>query len=99
MFKFLRRSAAPAPARPAPTRRAAAKSRAAEAGPLAPAELPAVTEGNEQSDWALWEDSVVALDSQMQSLGPSPSGYGKLEVSSDYQDDFDAFSRVRKNDG
>ncbi|MCM2253109.1 MAG: hypothetical protein NDJ19_12180 [Ramlibacter sp.] len=99
MFKFLKRSAAPEPTTPAPTRRAAAKSRAAEAAPLALPQLPEVTEGNEQSDWALWEDSVVALDSQMQSLGPSPSGYGKLEACSDYQDDLDAFSRVRKNDG
>lgn len=31
-----------------------------------PLPLPQVTEGNEDSDWAMWEDSVMELDSQMQ---------------------------------
>ena len=35
--------------------------------------LPEVTEGNEDSDWALWEDSVAFQDSQM------PSGLTTLE--------------------
>lgn len=30
-----------------------------------PIPLPQVTEGNEDSDWALWEDSVMEQDSQM----------------------------------
>jgi hypothetical protein len=30
-----------------------------------PMPLPQVTEGNEDSDWAMWEDSVLEQDSQM----------------------------------
>jgi hypothetical protein len=96
MFKFLRRPAVPEPSRPAAPRKAAAKSRAPEARPE-PAVLPEVTEGNEQTDWALWEDSVAALDSQMQSLSPSARIYDKPETPSDYQD-IDAFSRVTRKD-
>jgi hypothetical protein len=96
MFKFLKRLAVPEPSRPAPARKAAAKPRAAEARPE-PAVLPEITEGNDQTDWALWEDSVAALDSQMQSLSPSARIYGKPETPSDYQD-IDAFSRVTRKD-
>lgn len=35
--------------------------------------LPEVTEGNLESDWALWEDSVAFQDSQM------PSGFAALD--------------------
>ena len=38
-----------------------------------PAPLPEVTEGNLDSDWALWEDSVAFQDSQM------PSNFNALE--------------------
>ena len=95
MFKFLKRSAVPEPRKPAPARQPAAKTRPPDLR-AEPAALPEVTEGNEQTDWALWEDSVAALDSQMQSLG-SRSGYGKLDAPSDYQD-VDAFARVTKKD-
>jgi hypothetical protein len=39
-----------------------------------PIPAPEVVEGNEDSDWALWEDSVAFQDSQMQ------SGFGELKV-------------------
>lgn len=96
MFKFLKRLAVPEPRTPAPARKAAAKPRAPEAKPE-PDVLPEVLEGNEQTDWALWEDSVAALDSQMQSLSPSARIYDKPETPSDYQD-IDAFSRVTRKD-
>ena len=35
---------------------------------LAPLPTPVVTEGNDEADWSLWEDSVAFQDSQM----PSP---------------------------
>jgi len=95
MFKFLKRSAVPEAKRAAPPRKPAPKTHVPEARPE-PAALPEVTEGNEQTDWALWEDSVAALDSQMQSLSPS-SIYGKLDSPSDYQD-VDAFARVKRKD-
>lgn len=35
---------------------------------------PEVVEGNQESDWALWEDSVAFQDSQI------PSGFGALKA-------------------
>jgi hypothetical protein len=34
-----------------------------------------VREGNTQADWSVWEDSVMALDSQMQDMVPSNRVY------------------------
>ena len=105
MFKFLKRSVpTPKPkTKPAPQRKAAGTSRGFDAR-IEPGPLPEVTEGNEQTDWALWEDSVVALDSQMQGLSSSMQGltssvriYDKPETPSEYQD-IDAFARVTKKD-
>ena len=56
---------------------------------------PEVVEGNSEQDWALWEDSVSVLDSQMPSDVRS-SVYDKLPPSQ--FDDVDAFSGVRKRD-
>ena len=95
MFKFFKRSVEPVAKQP-PPRKPARKPRVVEvrldAGPL-----PEVTEGNEQSDWALWEDSVAALDSQMQSLGPSSRFTDRTGTSSEFQD-IDAYARVTKKD-
>ena len=106
MFKFLKRSVPtpkPKPKAVAPQHKPASKSRALDAR-IEPGSLPEVTEGNEQTDWALWEDSVVALDSQMQGLSSSMQGltssvriYDKAETPSEYQD-IDAFARVTKKD-
>ncbi len=35
---------------------------------LLPPPLPEVVEGNEDSDWALWEASVAAMDEHVQAL-------------------------------
>ncbi len=42
--------------------------------PPVPPPLPEVTEGNLESDWAMWEDSVAFQDSQM------PSAFNELEA-------------------
>ncbi len=34
---------------------------------LAPLPTPVVTEGNDEADWSLWEDSIAFQDSQMPS--------------------------------
>lgn len=95
MFKFLKRLAAPDPK---PVRRHQSAAKVARAEPSSqPAPLPEVTEGNDETDWSLWEDSMTALDSQMQSLGPSSRFTEKRDQSSDYQD-IDAFSRVSRKD-
>jgi hypothetical protein len=98
MLKFLKALVAPTPA-PAPIRTRAPVRRPAarlsRPAPLGPAAVPEITEGNDEKDWALWEDSVVAMDSQMQPLGGRASGYQSL-ASSQF-DDLDAFARVGKN--
>lgn len=94
MFKFLKRLTAPDPK---PIRRKSAARLPAAESSSQPAPLPEVTEGNEETDWSLWEDSMSALDSQMQSLGPSSRFSEKRDQSSDYQD-IDAFSRVSRKD-
>ena len=112
MFKALKRWISPEPA-PAPQRRSPAKRKSsASKGPVvsAPGPLPEVIEGNEESDWALWEDSKTALDSQMQGLSRA-SGYGRLGASQydtlpselgsppdSLYGDIDAFGTVRKRD-
>lgn len=76
MFDFLkRRAAAPVP----PPKRASASSGTSKrnspkpkqaADPLSPLPVPEVKEGNEESDWSMWEDSVAFQDSKMNSVYP-----------------------------
>lgn len=53
-----------------------------------------VAEGNTQADWSMWEDSVMALDSQMQELVPQNRVYVR-DTRPSQLDDVDAFSSVR----
>jgi hypothetical protein len=98
MFHFLKRLVSPGPqGTPAPRRRkkSAGKTGAADFQDTEP--LLEVTEGNEHSDWELWEDSVVSLDSRVQGLMPSSKIYDEPERASEYQD-IDAYSTVRRKD-
>ena len=97
MFQFLKRLVSPVPEAPAPRRRKPAhRTRTAnEFDDTAP--LPEVTEGNQHSDWELWEDSVVTLDSRMQGLMPSARIYEEPERLSEYQE-LDPYSAVRRKD-
>ena len=98
MFDFFKRLVAPAarPTTPA-AKRTPTKRKAVSAEPMAAAiPAPEVVEGNDRTDWDLWEDSVNALDSQMQSLTPSAKIYANKSASSQF-DDIDVFSRVGKN--
>ena len=61
----------------------------------APAPVTEVFEGNQETDWALCENSVTELDSQRQGLS-SRSDYDKLAPSQ--YDEADPFSGVRKRD-
>jgi hypothetical protein len=104
MFEFFKRwtSAAPAPKpqRSRTSQSARSKRGSADARLAAPGPLPEVVEGNDETDWALWEDSVIsqraALDSQRQGLSTQPSGLDKLNSSQ--FDEVDAFASVRKRD-
>lgn len=81
-----------------PPRPAKRRSKKRSSEPVVAGAIPApeVVEGNDHTDWDLWEDSVNALDSQMQSLSPSARLYARTPAASQY-DDLDAFSRVGKN--
>ncbi len=66
------------------------------ATPPTPPPLPEVQEGNEDSDWAMWEDSVSFQDSQM------PSTFGDLdsvrtrEEPAKQPEEVDPFATVRR---
>lgn len=108
MFTWLkRRTAAPAsqpvrksvatpvrtPPRSAPSRPDSSARNAPRFVDTAP--LPeVVAEGNTQADWSMWEDSVMAMDSQMQDIVPSNRVYVRESSPSQF-DDVDAFASVR----
>jgi hypothetical protein len=97
MFKFLKRLAMPEP-KPARKRKPSKKSRLPGEIATEPSALPQVTEGNDHSDWALWEDSVAALDSQMNSISPPSSRFAPdPEEVSEFQA-FEVFDRVNRKD-
>lgn len=97
MFEFLKRLVKPEPEVVPPPRRRKSRT-VADLDATEPAPLKAeVTEGNDHSDWALWEDSVVSLDSRMQGLMPASKIYDEPEAPSEYQD-LDAYSTVRRKD-
>lgn len=83
---------APATARPA----AQAAARAGPPVSLADPLPEVVAEGNDQSVWNLWEDSMTALDSQMQALLPASRIYVR-EARPSQLDDIDPFSRLARN--
>jgi len=111
MFDFFKRWLSPAPAAPPPrrpTRRTTTSTK--KSAIAAPAPLPEVVEGSDESDWALWEDSKAAFDSRILGLSRA-SGYGKLDtgfadtqpselgsVSDSLYGDIDPFGTVRKRD-
>jgi hypothetical protein len=99
MLKFFKSSPKPAEtaARPARPVQARATRPPARSQPTAPPPLPEVSEGNQESDWALWEDSVAFQDSQM------PSVFTELDAVKTRDDPPkarnagpDAFAAVRK---
>jgi len=60
-----------------------------------------VAEGNTQADWNAWEDSMTALDSQLQGLLPTNRVYVR-ETRPSQLDELDPFAAVpvrSKRDG
>ena len=110
MFSWLKRRLF-APAKPQPAagrsapnadkKAASAAKRGGSAPPAflqsGPAALPEVLgEGNTQADWSAWEDSMTALDSQMQEdLVPSARVHVR-DTRPSQLDDIDPFSSVRR---
>jgi hypothetical protein len=93
-FKFLKRS--PPPPKPKAKRRPSTSSLAEL--PTQPSALPEVQEGSDHEDWELWENSVAAMDSQLQSIDPTISRFRQeLEQPSEFQD-LEAYAQVKKKD-
>lgn len=95
LFKFFKRTPPPAPPKPK-KRRSSATSTFAEL-PTEPSALPEVQEGSDHKDWALWEDSVAALDSRMTTRPMTSRFRQELEQPSEFQD-VEAYAAVRKKD-
>jgi hypothetical protein len=98
IFKFFKRETP----KPVPKPKPKAKSRSAKHDtlPMLPPEPSTleVSEGSAHSDWALWEDSVAALDSQMSTLQPHVRLYRvEPETPTEFQD-IEAYARVRHKD-
>lgn len=96
---------APAPAKPERSSARAAKAKQPSQSsrgswrptkPDLPVELRSfeVTEGNDPSDWALWQDSVNSFDSQLPSLKLYRH---ESETPTEFQD-IDAYARLRRRD-
>jgi hypothetical protein len=98
MFDFFKRLFGREPTVQTRTARAKPrKNRAIEQVMPAALPVPEVVEGNDHTDWDLWEDSVAVLDSQMQSLSPSARKIHPRKDAPSQFDDLDVFSRVGKN--
>ena len=63
-----------------------------------PLPVPEMVEGNADSDWSLWQESVAFLDSQVQPLW-SPTVSDKLDEAAPSTESaaLDAFASVHKN--
>jgi len=99
MFSFFKRSdkeSEPAATRPRP--RAKTPSRSPGLDAREPLPVPQVTEGNEDSDWAMWEDSVLEQDSQTHSQfhDTVPSDFS-VEQHAEIDPTVDPFSTVGKH--
>lgn len=96
MFGWFKRKPPPAPVRrPRP---AAQRSAGGENEPVLPAAAPlpeVVGEGNTQADWSAWEDSMTALDSQLQDIAPGNRVHVR-DTRPSQLDDLDPFSGVRR---
>ncbi len=99
MFSFFKRTdkePAAAGNRPHPQAKKSPKSVGLDV--REPLPLPEVTEGNEDSDWAMWKDSVREQDSQMHSQfhDTVPSDF-PLEQHAQSNPDEDPFAKVSKH--
>jgi hypothetical protein len=84
-----------------PTKRSRKSRRPTEYDPGEPSALPEVVEGNDHTDWALWQESV---NSQLQPVSRSAadsrfqnSGQSQFQSTISDYDELDPFSSVKKN--
>jgi hypothetical protein len=93
MFDFLKRLVGtPAKETSQPTRRRPKTRKPAGHDPGEPSQAPEVVEGNDHTDWDLWQDSV---DSQAAPLTRSSTAFADTTPSQ--LDDLDPYAKVRRN--
>lgn len=105
MFNFFKRSDKASNDAPAGPSRSAKKARSSSGGDLLePLPVPEVQEGNLDSDWAMWEDSVLEQEThpptQYAKTIPSNLDYEpdlKKDPDSNLDADSDPFGNVTKN--
>jgi hypothetical protein len=97
MFKLIKKIAGREPEAAPAAKRSPSRPRRSARGPDEPLPLPEVVEGNDATDWDLWQDSVDAFDSRSQSLMPSARSSGYSDTLPSELDGLDPFSRVGKN--
>lgn len=100
MFNFFKRSDKLATSSAARPRNPSTKTpRARGVDPLDPLPLPQVQEGNLDSDWAMWEDSVREQDSQFppQFLDTVPSRFPPSQQEDGGEPDADPFAQVSRH--
>lgn len=98
MFGFFKRSSKEsAEPRPRSQGQAQSSKSSSRLEPLAPLPLPEVLEGNEDSDWEMWEDSVLELDSRWhpEDTETRPVSLNTRPVTLD-DPDIDAFAKITK---
>ncbi len=102
MFSFFKRSdrvsSTPSSAARGPVKSKSASSRGNDF--LSPLPVPDVTEGNLDSDWAMWEDSVLEQDSHSASqfADTQPSQLGEASASElEAEADVDPFLKVSRH--
>lgn len=99
MFSFFKRSdKTPSNARTSAHRSVKSAQTSLRADSLVPLPVPEVTEGNLESDWAMWEDSVMEQDSEMHSayLDTTPQPLNAVASASEAVD-LDPFAGVTKH--
>lgn len=99
MFSFFKRpDKASEPVARRPIAQAKRPSKSSGLDVRDPLALPQVIEGNEDSDWAMWEDSVRERDSQMpnQFQDTVPSEF-PLEQHAEPNSDNDPFAKIGKH--
>jgi hypothetical protein len=99
MFDFFKRGT---PAKVAQPREPAIKRRSAgeRAGydPLEPLPRPEVTEGNDDSDWSLWENSIAFQDSQIPEPYPKTKPAPLAAADAEDSDIPTGYDTVRRTD-
>jgi len=96
MLRIFRRLLGPARSPSEPSGRMRASAPAAPPVVSEPIPVPEVVEGNGgESDWNLWQDSVLTLDTQIQELTPARSHEKTQPLSSE---ELKAYASARKGE-